>query len=48
MGEEILEIHLLRQLLVERLRAVSGQPAEDLVDLGFRAALSLRLGDIKG
>lgn len=41
--EEILEVGALCQLLLQRLLAVAGQPADDLINLRLRPTLLLRL-----
>ena len=46
LGEERLDVGLLLQLRLKTLLRVAGQPADDRVDLGFRAVLFLRFGDI--
>lgn len=46
LAEERLDVALCRQLTGELLLAVARQPANDLIHLGLRAPLPLRLGDV--
>jgi len=46
-GEEFTEVEAGGDLGLELGLAVAGEPTEDLVDLGLRAALPLGLGDVQ-